>query len=281
MVEPAVCVMVLPEFSASLLAEAGLIAPTMVMAPLLASPITIVLAVMLSSSASLTPRLMGKSPPSAIALPAVAWRMVATPPVPALIVPSMSALSATRLTSAPVAAPLVVSTATPAPMLMRAPPPLAPSVTAPPAVTMPEPTTPRSLVVVVMPTLPLPAVPLTFTASASTMLTAPVPFALNTMLSTLVWMAPDAPIDPLVPPAVRVSAPAEIVPAVREMLPPLAVSVAVLPVPSEMSLLSEMLPPASKDRFSTSPPSTESKILLLMTMSFAASNVSELVPLPL
>ena len=145
---------------------------------------------------------------------------------------------------------------------------------------MPEPTTPRSLVVVVMPTLPLPAVPLTFTPLASTMLTAPVPFALNTMLSTSVWMAPDAPIAPLVPPAVRVRALPEIVPAVREMLPAVAVSVAV-PPPSEMSLLSEMLRPASNDRFSTSPPSTESNILLLMTMSFAALNVSELVPLPL
>ncbi|CAM5335637.1 hypothetical protein RLIN73S_02216 [Rhodanobacter lindaniclasticus] len=72
MIEPVVWEMVLPEFSDSLFAEPGLIVPTMLMAPLLASPITIVLAVMLSSSASLRSRLVGKVPPSAIGLPAVA-----------------------------------------------------------------------------------------------------------------------------------------------------------------------------------------------------------------
>ena len=102
---------------------------------------------------------------------------------------------------------------------MRAPLPAASSVTALPAVTMPEPTTPRSPVALVMATLPLPAVPLTFTPVASLILTAPVPFALNTMLLTLVRMASDAPIAPLVPPAVRVNAVPLIVPAVREMLP--------------------------------------------------------------
>ncbi|WP_449422230.1 hypothetical protein [Rhodanobacter lindaniclasticus] len=49
--------------------------------------------------------------------------------------------------------------------------------------------------------------------------TAPVPFAPNTMLLTSVRMASDAPIAPLVPPAVRVSALPLIPPAVREMLP--------------------------------------------------------------
>ena len=83
-------------------------ASLMLKLPLLASPITILLAVIRFNSAAVTPSWggagFGVSGPSEIGLPAVACRMVAVP-APALIVPKMSALSATSSTLAPAATP--------------------------------------------------------------------------------------------------------------------------------------------------------------------------------
>ncbi len=81
--------------------------------------------------------------------------------------------------------------------------------------------------------------------------------------------------------AVALNVPADSsVPAVCVMPPAVAISVAE-PAPSEMSFARLMLLPATSDRFSRSPPGVESKILLLITISCAASSVSALVPLPL